>query len=90
MYACPGFMHAAVGRRSPVKLAKADAYSAGATLFEVLTGRLPAPLPVDAGYPDYSHYFDRRVGNGQSFLKSWSHRCAIPFNAHVDLAVIVT
>jgi len=63
VYACPKFMLAAVGRRQPVDLRKADAYSAGATLHEVLTGRLPTPLASDAGYADYEQYFDRRVSH---------------------------
>ena len=61
VYACPKLMLAAVGRRQPVDLRKADAYSAGATLHEVLTGRLPTPLANDAGYQEYARYFDRRV-----------------------------
>ena len=68
VYACPKFMLAAVGRRQPVDLRKADAYSAGATLHEVLTGRLPTPLANNAGYHDYARYFDRRV----SRCRTWS------------------
>ena len=60
-YASPGFAHAAAGCKMPVDVRKADAFSAGALLYEVLAGQLPCPLPEDAPDSEYSAYFDRRV-----------------------------
>lgn len=54
-------LRAAVDRRTPVNLAKADSYSVGATLFDALTGRLPAPLADTAPHIEYHAYFFRRV-----------------------------
>ena len=62
-YACPGFVYAIGGfPLMPVNLRKADAYSAGATLFEMMAGHLPVPLAEDASDAEYVNYFERRVG----------------------------
>ena len=57
-FACPGMVYATVGRWQPVDLDKADAYSAGCTLYQLLTGLLPAPLSELARYSDYAAYYD--------------------------------
>ncbi len=61
IYASPAFIHAAVGSRTPVNLAKADSYSVGATLFEILTGRAALPTGQHESFPNYSRHFRRRV-----------------------------
>ena len=70
-FACPGMVYAAVGRWQPIDLEKADAFSAGCTLYQLLTGRLLAPLSGLAQYCDYAEYYDRLVSKrltGQSHL----------------------
>ena len=61
IYTSPGFMHAEAGSGAPVNLAKADSYSVGATLYQILTGRAPVPAADDWVYADYSRHFARRV-----------------------------
>ena len=60
-YASPAFIHAEVGCRNPVNLAKADSYSVGATLYQILTGLAAWPTAEVADFADCSRHFRRRV-----------------------------
>ncbi len=73
MYASPGFVHAAVGRRTPVDLAKADVYSVGVTVYELLTGRAPVQVAGQSVYEEYSQHYDRRVRSrwNSAFTTLW-------------------
>ena len=68
-YACPSFVHNMKGLRQRVDLRKADAYSAGASIYEVLTGQLPLPLHDSAEYDDITNYFLRQAGNNKHAQK---------------------